>query len=112
VTRGLEPISYRGVSTLLHATAYAFLHNLLNVLVQIANKVGLQKELTNIFFFYIMLHSLDKNVFKTAVGCGICHINTKIYTRYSPRKQSDYTYGYLKIHPHILSIYAIYTTFK
>jgi hypothetical protein len=36
-------ISYRGalVSTLLHATVYMFLHNLLNVLVQIANKMGL-----------------------------------------------------------------------
>jgi hypothetical protein len=46
-TRGLEPISYRGVlvSTLLHAIVYMFLHNLLNVLVQIANKMGLQKKL-------------------------------------------------------------------
>jgi ribosomal protein L32E len=46
-TRGLEPISYRGVlvSTLLHATVYMFLHNLLNVPVQIANKMGLQKKL-------------------------------------------------------------------
>jgi hypothetical protein len=45
-TRGLEPISYRGalLSTLLHAAVYVFLRNLLNVLVQIANKVGLQKE--------------------------------------------------------------------
>jgi hypothetical protein len=32
------------VSTLPHATAYVFLHNLLNVLVQIANKMGLQKK--------------------------------------------------------------------
>jgi hypothetical protein len=32
------------VSTLLHATIYMFLHNLLNVLVQIANKMGLQKK--------------------------------------------------------------------
>jgi ribosomal protein L32E len=45
-TRGLEPIGYRGalLSTLLHATVYMFLHNLLNVLVQIANKMGLQKK--------------------------------------------------------------------
>jgi hypothetical protein len=45
-TRGLEPISYRGalLSTLLHATVYVFLHDLLNVLVQIANKMGLQKK--------------------------------------------------------------------
>jgi hypothetical protein len=37
-TRGLEPISYRGVlvSTLLHATVYVFYTILLNVLVQIA----------------------------------------------------------------------------
>jgi hypothetical protein len=32
------------VSTLLHATVYVFLHNLLNVLVQTANKMGLQKQ--------------------------------------------------------------------
>jgi hypothetical protein len=46
-TRGLEPISYRGalLSTLLHGTVYMFLHNLLNVLVQIANKMGLQNKL-------------------------------------------------------------------
>jgi hypothetical protein len=32
------------VGTLLHATVYMFLHNLLNVLVHIANKMGLQKN--------------------------------------------------------------------
>jgi hypothetical protein len=32
------------VSTLLHATVYMLLHNLLNVLVQIANEMGLQKK--------------------------------------------------------------------
>jgi hypothetical protein len=32
------------VSTVLHATVYMFLHNFLNVLVQIANKMGLQKK--------------------------------------------------------------------
>jgi hypothetical protein len=32
------------VSTPLHATVYVFLHNLLNVLVQIVNKIGLPKE--------------------------------------------------------------------
>jgi hypothetical protein len=44
--RGFEPISYRGalVSTFLHATVYVFLHNLLNVLVQIANKMGFKKK--------------------------------------------------------------------
>jgi hypothetical protein len=43
-TRGREPLSYRGalLSTLLHASVHA-LHSLLNVLVQIANKMGLQK---------------------------------------------------------------------
>jgi hypothetical protein len=43
--RGLELTSYREVllSTLLHATVYMFLHNLLNVLVHIANKIGLKK---------------------------------------------------------------------
>jgi hypothetical protein len=41
----LEPISYRGalLSTLLHVTVYKFIHNSLNVLVQIANKMELQK---------------------------------------------------------------------
>jgi hypothetical protein len=45
-TRGLEPISYRGalLSTLLHATIHMLLHNLPNVLVQIANKMRLQKK--------------------------------------------------------------------
>jgi hypothetical protein len=33
------------VSTLLHETVYMFLHNLLNVLVQIANKMELQKTI-------------------------------------------------------------------
>jgi hypothetical protein len=33
------------VSTLLHGTVYMFLHSLLNVLVQIANTMGLQKNL-------------------------------------------------------------------
>jgi hypothetical protein len=32
------------VRTLLHATVYFFFHNLLNVLVQIANKMELQKK--------------------------------------------------------------------
>jgi hypothetical protein len=45
-TRGFEPISYRGtlVSTLLHATVYMLLHNLLNVL------LGLQKKLFVVIF--------------------------------------------------------------
>jgi hypothetical protein len=32
------------VSTLLDAIVYAFLHSLLNVLVQIANKIGFKKK--------------------------------------------------------------------
>jgi hypothetical protein len=32
------------VGTLQHATVYTFLHNLLNVLVQIANKMRLRKK--------------------------------------------------------------------
>jgi hypothetical protein len=46
-TRGFEPISYRGVrvSTLLHVIVYVFLYNLLNVLVQIANKNGITKKI-------------------------------------------------------------------
>jgi hypothetical protein len=42
------------VSTLLHATVYMFLHNLLNVLVQIANKMGLQKKICNIYFLRLI----------------------------------------------------------
>jgi hypothetical protein len=44
--RGIAPINYRRVlvSILLHAIVYMFLYNLLNVLVQIANKMGLQKN--------------------------------------------------------------------
>jgi hypothetical protein len=44
--RGFEPISYREVlvSTLLYATVYVFLHNFLNILVQIANKMDFQKK--------------------------------------------------------------------
>jgi hypothetical protein len=38
------------VSTLLHATVYVFLHSLLNVLVQIANKMGFQKKKKKISF--------------------------------------------------------------
>jgi hypothetical protein len=43
----LAPISYRGalLSTLLHATVYVLLHNLLNVLVRTANKMGLHKKM-------------------------------------------------------------------
>jgi hypothetical protein len=40
-TRGPKPISYRGVlvSTLLHASVYMFLNNLLNVLVRRADNL-------------------------------------------------------------------------
>jgi translation initiation factor IF-1 len=40
-----DPLSYRGalLSTLLHATVYMFLHNFLNVLVHIANKMRFKK---------------------------------------------------------------------
>jgi hypothetical protein len=43
----LRVISYRGalLSTLLHAAVYMFIHNLLNALVQIANKMGLHKKI-------------------------------------------------------------------
>jgi hypothetical protein len=40
------------VTTLLHATVYMFLHNLLNVLVQIANKVGFQKKVYFLVVFF------------------------------------------------------------
>jgi hypothetical protein len=47
-TRGLEHISYRGVlvNILLHAIVCVFLHNLLYVLIQIANKMGFKKKLS------------------------------------------------------------------
>jgi hypothetical protein len=61
-TRGVEPISCRGalLSTLLHATAYMFLHNLLHVLVQITNKIGLQKKSCNVehYFRSTMYHDM------------------------------------------------------
>jgi hypothetical protein len=41
------------VTTLLHAAVYMFLHNLLNVLIHIANKMGLQKKY--IFELYFSL---------------------------------------------------------
>jgi hypothetical protein len=44
------------VSTLLHATVYVILHNLLNVLVQIANKMGLQ-ETKSVPYFVVDLMS-------------------------------------------------------
>jgi hypothetical protein len=46
--RGLEPVSYRGalLSSLLHALYTFFLHNFLNVLIQIISKIGLQKKKT------------------------------------------------------------------
>jgi hypothetical protein len=42
---GLVPIGYRGalLSSLLHVTVYVT-HNLMNVLVQIANKIGFKKK--------------------------------------------------------------------
>jgi hypothetical protein len=47
------------VYTLLHATVYKFLHNLLNVLVQIANKMGLQKKKVHIEVLWVAsLYSL------------------------------------------------------
>jgi hypothetical protein len=43
--RGLELVSYRGaLLSIFYVPLYAFLHNSLNVLAQIANKTGLQKK--------------------------------------------------------------------
>jgi hypothetical protein len=39
------------VSTLLHAIVYVLLHNLLNILVQIANKMGLQKNVASVGYY-------------------------------------------------------------
>jgi hypothetical protein len=48
-TRGFEPNIYGGVllNTLLHAIVYV-VYSLLNVLVQFANKMGLQKKVLSI----------------------------------------------------------------
>jgi hypothetical protein len=43
------------VSTLLHATVYMFLHNLLNVLVQIANKMGLQQQKLVLYWQFLIV---------------------------------------------------------
>jgi hypothetical protein len=43
------------MSTLLHATVYMFSHNLLNVLVQIANKMGLQKKNSEKYKLWIIM---------------------------------------------------------
>jgi hypothetical protein len=43
------------VSTLLHATVYLFLHNLLNVLVEIANKMGFRKE----YFLFLTANLIE-----------------------------------------------------
>jgi hypothetical protein len=48
------------VSTAVHATVYMFLHNLLNVKVQIANKMGLQKKFTKNPFFETEMHKETK----------------------------------------------------
>jgi hypothetical protein len=49
-------IAYRGalLSTILHVTVYMFLHNLPKVLVQIANKMGLQKKYRIIHRFELL----------------------------------------------------------
>jgi hypothetical protein len=48
-TRGFEPISYRGtpMSTLLHATVYMFLHNLLNILTVLTECTNLNSYTSN-----------------------------------------------------------------
>jgi hypothetical protein len=46
---------------------------------------------------YFTLHSLDSELLKMTVGCGMCHINTNMYsttgvfTLENPRKQSGHT---------------------
>jgi hypothetical protein len=76
----------------------------------------------------ITLHSLDSELFKMTVGCGLCHINTKTYVQYNlsfrirkPKKtqwwhvrlfKNTSIYIYIYIYISILSTYAIYTAFK
>jgi hypothetical protein len=68
------------VSTLLHATVYMFLHNLLNVLVQIANKMGLK----NLYIYiYISIYATFtsssgirvfwRKVIQGTIPCSLLH---------------------------------------
>jgi hypothetical protein len=63
------------VSTLLHAAVYDFLHNLLNELVQIANKTWLQKK---IIFCDYLVTTRSRTLFwmiSNAINDGFCEIN-------------------------------------
>jgi hypothetical protein len=62
------------VSTLLHANVYMFLHNLLKVLVQIANKMGLQKNL-------LASHELRHTFLRPSYGRTACVIIGEFHTR-------------------------------
>jgi hypothetical protein len=59
------------VSTLLHATVYMFLHNFLNVLLQIANKIGLQKTIANAR--YQRDQTVERNYNKESVQMNISY---------------------------------------
>jgi hypothetical protein len=63
------------VSTLLHAIVYVLLHNLLNVLVHIANKMGLQKNMCivcrgNVVSEPLPSNDMTKRFMKNAVEMG------------------------------------------
>jgi uncharacterized membrane protein len=70
------------------------------------------------YLHYITLHSLDQKLVKMAVGCFICHINTKTYVQYNwsfqTRKYGGYTDEAVQKYNHkytsVLSTYVIYTT--
>jgi hypothetical protein len=58
---------YTPLYTCIHV--YMFLHNLPNVLVQIANKMGLQKKSTHDYLFYnVCIHKLRCAFFRRVVG--------------------------------------------
>jgi hypothetical protein len=66
------------LSTLLHATVYMFLHNLLNVLVQIANKMELQKTNTVVCGPIARQRQRNERLYKKPLlGNGAYNINGK-----------------------------------
>jgi hypothetical protein len=62
------------VSILLHAIVYVFLHNLLNVLVQITNNMGLQKKIE------LYRKRLKQNLYGNDTNFNICTNSDSIIT--------------------------------
>jgi hypothetical protein len=84
-TTGLVPIGYRGalLSSLLQVNVYSYVtHNLLNVLVQIANKMGLKK------YIYIQTHRPMGAIYEVR-GSGYlrCHDKLPSFYRLDPQSK-------------------------